>query len=143
MLRWQLTNFNDNFVFISISSGGFQLSPDFRQRASSNASSCGRLSPIPSVVDLEPSWSYAALAQDFDNPVISSHKIQTNDAVRLTQNATLDQLAGSLADDLTLQNEFLQGYLFNVYIACISLMPFGLSVENANFLHVVLLFHNS
>lgn len=90
-------------------SGGFQLSPDFRQRASSNASSCGRLSPIPSVVDLEPSWSYAALAQEFDNPV-NSHKIQTNDAVRLTQNATLDQLAGSLADELTLQNEFLQGY---------------------------------
>uniref|UniRef100_A0A8D8Y7D2 Forkhead box protein O n=1 Tax=Cacopsylla melanoneura TaxID=428564 RepID=A0A8D8Y7D2_9HEMI len=26
----------------------FQLSPDYRQRASSNASSCGRLSPIPS-----------------------------------------------------------------------------------------------
>ncbi|BES87292.1 forkhead [Nesidiocoris tenuis] len=26
---------------------GFQLSPDFRPRASSNASSCGRLSPIP------------------------------------------------------------------------------------------------
>ncbi|XP_052126710.1 forkhead box protein O [Frankliniella occidentalis] len=31
----------------------FQLSPDFRPRASSNASSCGRLSPIPSV---EPDW---------------------------------------------------------------------------------------
>ncbi|XP_013777148.1 forkhead box protein O-like [Limulus polyphemus] len=28
---------------------GFQLSPDFRPRASSNASSCGRLSPIPAV----------------------------------------------------------------------------------------------
>lgn len=27
----------------------FQLSPDFRPRASSNASSCGRLSPIPAV----------------------------------------------------------------------------------------------
>lgn len=33
---------------------GFQLSPDFRPRASSNASSCGRLSPIPAV---EPDWS--------------------------------------------------------------------------------------
>lgn len=97
------------------------MSPDFRQRASSNASSCGRLSPIPSVVDLEPSWSYAALAQDFDNPV-NSHKIQqqqqqqqVNDSVRMTQNATLDQLAGSLADDLTLQNEFLQGYVSCFY----------------------------
>lgn len=29
------------------SNTGFQLSPDFRPRASSNASSCGRLSPIP------------------------------------------------------------------------------------------------
>ncbi|RWS26941.1 forkhead box protein O-like protein [Leptotrombidium deliense] len=28
---------------------GFQLSPDFRPRASSNASSCGRLSPIPAI----------------------------------------------------------------------------------------------
>jgi forkhead box protein O3 len=27
----------------------FQLSPEFRPRASSNASSCGRLSPIPAV----------------------------------------------------------------------------------------------
>lgn len=77
------------------------MSPDFRQRASSNASSCGRLSPIPSVVDLEPSWNYGALGPDFDNPVST---IQSN-----AQNATLDQLAGSLADELTLQNEFLQG----------------------------------
>uniref|UniRef100_A0A146LDF8 Forkhead box protein O n=4 Tax=Lygus hesperus TaxID=30085 RepID=A0A146LDF8_LYGHE len=35
--------------------GGFQLSPDFRPRASSNASSCGRLSPIPAA-DTE--WGY-------------------------------------------------------------------------------------
>lgn len=35
---------------------GFQLSPDFRQRASSNASSVGRLSPIPSVLGIEPDW---------------------------------------------------------------------------------------
>uniref|UniRef100_A0A1B6CK65 Forkhead box protein O n=1 Tax=Clastoptera arizonana TaxID=38151 RepID=A0A1B6CK65_9HEMI len=33
---------------------GFQLSPDFRPRASSNASSCGRLSPIPA---MEPDWT--------------------------------------------------------------------------------------
>ena len=34
----------------------FQLSPDFRPRASSNASSCGRLSPIPAVLGVEPDW---------------------------------------------------------------------------------------
>ncbi|GAB6032533.1 hypothetical protein CHUAL_011426 [Chamberlinius hualienensis] len=33
--------------------GGFQLSPDFRPRASSNASSCGRLSPIPALPDTD------------------------------------------------------------------------------------------
>lgn len=38
-------------------SGGFQLSPDFRPRASSNTSSGGRLSPIPAVVGVEPDWS--------------------------------------------------------------------------------------
>ncbi|KAJ8664322.1 hypothetical protein QAD02_005984 [Eretmocerus hayati] len=34
----------------------FQLSPDFRPRASSNASSCGRLSPIPAILG-EPEWT--------------------------------------------------------------------------------------
>ncbi|XP_014254467.1 forkhead box protein O isoform X2 [Cimex lectularius] len=34
---------------------GFQLSPDFRPRASSNASSCGRLSPIPAA---DTDWGY-------------------------------------------------------------------------------------
>lgn len=102
-------------LFTNLCSGGFQLSPDFRQRASSNASSVGRLSPIPSVVDIEPSWSYAALSQDYDNnTTINSlnHKLETvpvTESVALNQSATLDQLAGSLADDLTLQNEFLQG----------------------------------
>ncbi|XP_039275858.1 forkhead box protein O [Nilaparvata lugens] len=37
---------------------GFQLSPDFRPRASSNASSCGRLSPIPAVETDWTSYSY-------------------------------------------------------------------------------------
>nr|CAD7462120.1 unnamed protein product [Timema tahoe] len=36
---------------------GFQLSPDFRPRASSNASSCSRLSPIPAIMGAEPDWS--------------------------------------------------------------------------------------
>lgn len=77
-------------------SGGFQLSPDFRQRASSNASSVGRLSPIPSINN-EPDWRYAS-TQEF-----------TQNETTAGQTAALDQLAGSLADDLTLQNEFLQG----------------------------------
>ncbi|XP_015789420.1 forkhead box protein O [Tetranychus urticae] len=41
---------------------GFQLSPDFRPRASSNASSCGRLSPIIIESDLH---------DDHDNPSLS------------------------------------------------------------------------
>ncbi|KAL5283913.1 FOXO3.2 family protein [Megaselia abdita] len=78
--------------------GGFQLSPDFRQRASSNASSCGRLSPIPAIV--EPDWAFPTSQQnDYENTTITP-----------AQASALDQLAGSLADDLTLQKEFLQGY---------------------------------
>ncbi|XP_046618214.1 forkhead box protein O [Neodiprion virginianus] len=62
------------------SASGFQLSPDFRPRASSNASSCGRLSPIPAVFG-EPDWtpSYA--------PSYSP-----------------DQLAGSLAESMKLES---------------------------------------
>ncbi|XP_055847553.1 forkhead box protein O isoform X2 [Episyrphus balteatus] len=78
------------------SGGGFQLSPDFRQRASSNASSCGRLSPIPAMVGLEPDWGFPA---DY-----------TNTNITPAQANALDQLAGSLADDLTLQKDFLQGF---------------------------------
>lgn len=88
----------------------FQLSPDFRQRASSNASSIGRLSPIPSVIDIEPSWSYANLtAQDFDNTTNSPGCNNMSHSDCLNQSAALDQLAGSLADDLTLQSEFMRG----------------------------------
>lgn len=108
-----------NYVFVSsFSSSGFQLSPDFRQRASSNASSVGRLSPIPSVVDLEPSWSYASLTQDFDSTPnsIRCNNMNQGDSVCMNQNNALDQLAGSLADDLTLQNEFLQGWVAATFI---------------------------
>ncbi|KAK0076267.1 hypothetical protein PV325_005671 [Microctonus aethiopoides] len=38
------------------STSNFQLSPDFRPRASSNASSVGRLSPIPAIPS-EPDWT--------------------------------------------------------------------------------------
>lgn len=99
------------FFTRSFCSSVFQLSPDFRQRASSNASSVGRLSPIPSVIDIEPSWSYANLSQDFENADNSMGCNSLTQADCLNQSATLDQLAGSLADDLNLQNEFLQGYV--------------------------------
>lgn len=75
-------------------SSGFQLSPDFRQRASSNASSCGRLSPIPSLIPSEPDW-----ATDYT---------PTGDFASTTEFSAVDyaqeeQLAGSLADSMKLQ----------------------------------------
>lgn len=66
------------------SGGGFQLSPDFRQRASSNASSCGRLSPIRAQ-DLEPDWGFPGV--DYQNT---------------TMTQALEELTGSMADELTL-----------------------------------------
>lgn len=106
-----------------IYSTGFQLSPDFRQRASSNASSVGRLSPIPSVIDLDPSWNqYTTLSQDFDTNSLGCNNLQgtTDGAIQINQCATLDQLAGSLADDLNIQNDFMQGLVF----ICFSLSVF-------------------
>lgn len=99
-----------------IYSSGFTLSPDFRQRAPSNASSVGRLSPIPSVVDLEPSWNtqYQQLSQDFDgNSLGCNNNLQgtTDGAIQINQCATLDGLAVSI-DDLNIQNDFMQGYAF-------------------------------
>lgn len=89
----------DLFPDSPLHSSGYQLSPDFRQRASSNASSCGRLSPIPAV-GVESDWNFTtALDQDYTNSTPAAGA------------AALDQLAGSLADDLTLQNEFFnQGF---------------------------------
>ncbi|XP_048514911.1 forkhead box protein O isoform X1 [Athalia rosae] len=58
---------------------GFQLSPDFRPRASSNASSCGRLSPIPAAF-VESEWA-PAYAPSYSP----------------------DQLAGSLAESMKLE----------------------------------------
>lgn len=74
-------------------SSGFQLSPDFRQRASSNASSCGRLSPIPSLLKSEPDWgSDYTPAGDF----IPASEFSQVDY------AQAEQLAGSLADSMKL-----------------------------------------
>lgn len=78
-------------------SGNFQLSPDFRQRASSNASSVGRLSPIPSLA-IENEWDYALVDEtDTDN----GNGAQTN--------LLLEDLAGTLADELTLQSDLFNG----------------------------------
>ncbi|XP_055699776.1 forkhead box protein O isoform X2 [Phlebotomus papatasi] len=97
----------DLFPDSPLHSGGFQLSPDFRQRASSNASSCGRLSPIPAVLGIEPDWGYP---QDDFAPTTTTSTTAATTTAQQQGSAQLDQLAGSLADDLTLQSEFMQGF---------------------------------
>ncbi|XP_075971807.1 forkhead box protein O-like isoform X2 [Anticarsia gemmatalis] len=81
----------------------FQLSPDFRQRASSNASSCGRMSPIPSMITQEPDWGadYTP-AGDYTS---TSDYSQTDFGQ--------DDLAGSLADSMKLAgtDPFLSTYV--------------------------------
>lgn len=65
---------------------GFQLSPDFRPRASSNASSCGRLSPIPFS---ESEW---------------------NSPTSYPSGYVSEQLAGNLAEGMKIHHEaFLSG----------------------------------
>ncbi|XP_017302437.2 forkhead box protein O-like [Diaphorina citri] len=59
----------------------FQLSPDYRQRASSNASSCGRLSPIPA--QESPAW-----LPPYSNPYLGA-----------------EQLAGSLETTMKLSSD--------------------------------------
>uniref|UniRef100_A0A182J701 Uncharacterized protein n=1 Tax=Anopheles atroparvus TaxID=41427 RepID=A0A182J701_ANOAO len=101
----------DLFPESPLHSGNFQLSPDFRQRASSNASSCGRLSPIQSIVGVENVWTYPPDLVDLvDNPDPTQASELELDLSGPAQ-AQLDQLAGTLADELTLQqNEFLKGF---------------------------------
>lgn len=93
-------------------SSGFQLSPDFRQRASSNASSIGRLSPIPAIVGLEPDWGFAAggVTAAAAAAQQSDYAQQATDTPGgLEEAIALDQLAGSLADELSLRKDFMQG----------------------------------
>lgn len=87
------------------SSGNFQLSPDFRQRASSNASSVGRLSPIPALL-LDNDWN------NFSTEFIDDDVSDVIDG----SNTLLEELAGTLADELTLQSDFLnqQGSVCNL-----------------------------
>ncbi|KAK7604064.1 hypothetical protein V9T40_004337 [Parthenolecanium corni] len=73
---------------------GYQPSPDFRTRASSNASSCSRLSPIPAI---EPEWTL-----NYQNYVPA------------------DQLAGSLEQHMKINNGgggngSGEGFLFSTY----------------------------
>ncbi|XP_067617885.1 forkhead box protein O [Eurosta solidaginis] len=86
----------DHFSESPLHSGNFQLSPDFRQRASSNASSCGRLSPIPALIGLEPDWSLCAT--DYSNTTITP-----------AQSESMDELAGSIAE-VKLPKDILQGF---------------------------------
>ncbi|KAK7867632.1 hypothetical protein R5R35_014825 [Gryllus longicercus] len=82
--------------------GGFQLSPDFRPRASSNASSAGRLSPIPAVLGVEPDWGAPA-----------GHAPPANAYAQGPPGGYgPEQLAGSLAESMKLQHgdAFMQGY---------------------------------
>ncbi|KAH0812673.1 hypothetical protein GEV33_010118 [Tenebrio molitor] len=81
------------------SGAGFQLSPDFRPRASSNTSSCGRLSPIPAVVGVEPDWS---------SP---SQYNSTNYSPEMPGNYSPDQLAGNLEQGMKLQPDAYLGYI--------------------------------
>ncbi|XP_049870139.1 forkhead box protein O isoform X2 [Pectinophora gossypiella] len=98
---------------------GFQLSPDFRQRASSNASSCGRLSPIPSLITSEPDWG-------------SEYTPATTSDFSQADYVQEELLAGTLADSMKLQTDpFLNTYVpttlssssdgsyrYNTYGAC-------------------------
>nr|QBC41003.1 FoxO [Chrysopa pallens] len=86
---------------------GFQLSPDFRPRASSATSSCGRLSPIPALLGVEPDWSAPS-------PFPSGGFTTSDSMVGTGSNNgsySPDQLAGNLEQGMKLQNDYLQGYL--------------------------------
>jgi len=100
--------FSFGFVLLIQLQHNFQLSPDFRPRASSNASSCGgRLSPILGVnetgVDLHdnqvPPMSPWSLDYAYNPPQYGSPNVGSLDRVGA------EQLAGSLANTMKLSNE--------------------------------------
>ncbi|XP_072385745.1 forkhead box protein O-like isoform X1 [Diabrotica undecimpunctata] len=90
----------DLFPDSPIHSGGFQLSPDFRPRASSNTSSCGRLSPIPSV-GAESEW---ATHNQFNSQNYSPDIVPSG-------NYSPDQLAGNLQQGMKLEPDTYLGYM--------------------------------
>ncbi|CAO1428270.1 unnamed protein product [Diamesa serratosioi] len=93
----------DHFPESPLHSGSFPFLNDFRQRASSNASSVGRLSPISSL-GIESDWNYGSTLSDYNSDCTTTTP---------QHNQQLDQLAGSLADELTLEHDFLQGSVLN------------------------------
>ncbi|XP_013782300.1 forkhead box protein O-like [Limulus polyphemus] len=114
---------------------GFQLSPDFRPRASSNASSCGRLSPIPAVeTDVHDSqvsslspipWSsdldiFAAQSSNLDryeadqlgNSLAATVKLVEEDMSYLSSNRLL-RLSSALDPSTTNNNYNLGSYRYS------------------------------
>ncbi|XP_063377379.1 forkhead box protein O isoform X1 [Cydia fagiglandana] len=98
----------DMFPESPMHSSNFQLSPanaeTFRQRASSNASSVGRLSPIPSLIAQEPDWVDYAANTDYGTDYANTD---------FQEYAPAAELAGSLADSMKLQgaDPFLNTYV--------------------------------
>ncbi|XP_063924514.1 forkhead box protein O-like [Zophobas morio] len=77
------------------------LWPDFKRRAWSNASSCGRLSPIPAVVGVEPDWTSA---WQFNS---------ANYRSGIPGNYSVNQLAASLEQGFKLQPD---AYVGNISV---------------------------
>lgn len=91
----------------------FQLSPDFRPRASSNASSCGRLSPIPySESEWSSPTSYPS-GEFFSHPSRASGSTDRPDCPPVAGYVS-EQLAGNLAEGVKLHHDaFLTGAYTN------------------------------
>ncbi|XP_013778826.1 forkhead box protein O-like [Limulus polyphemus] len=85
---------------------GFQLSPDFRPRTSSNASSCGRLSPIPAVETDMHDNQVPCLSPI---PWVPDHRLFMQSSDNLDRYGA-DQLGDSLAETVKLEEKEL-GYL--------------------------------
>ncbi|XP_015920957.1 forkhead box protein O [Parasteatoda tepidariorum] len=87
---------------------GFQLSPDFRPRASSNASSCGgRLSPIPAVEsDIQESDmpSLEPLSWNTDMVHLGGYDQQSVSSGNGMDRFTTDHLVKSLTESMKLRN---------------------------------------
>lgn len=100
------------------SNTGFQLSPDFRPRASSNASSCGRLSPIPfSESEWNSPTSYPSSKSWWICCVfirLRGHRTRLTVLWSVISGYVSEQLAGSLAEDMKLHHEaFITGGFTN------------------------------
>lgn len=86
---------------------GFQLSPDFRQRASSNASSVGRLSPIPSVLGIEPDWfdpREEFMARSLNDETTSTSNNHSTKASNPISASTTSLSSATQIDNINLEN---------------------------------------